>query len=262
MDGKPDLTTLNDLQATGEVLNDVTVGLYDVVMDTGPGYNSKRMEAVEAMMPMMAQSEIFQVAGDLLFRNMDFPGADVIADRLAAMNPLAKIDEKSPIPPQVQMKMMQLQKMVEDQQQQMQMMGLDIKYGMTKEGVRQEGETRRELIKGIARAHNTETNAEVKVNDQNTRSITSQNKTEIEAIVKLLLANMSPGDLVQKIDQMNAEQYAYSEVAAQDIHQGSSPFIGQMDMASGLGGQMPQQQQPQMAPEMQPQQQQQMGMPQ
>lgn len=261
VDGKPDLTTLNDLQATGEVLNDVTVGLYDVVMDTGPGYNSKRMEAVEAMMPMMAQSEIFQVAGDLLFRNMDFPGADVIADRLAAMNPLAKIDDKSPIPPQVQMKMMQLQKMVEDQQQQMQMMGLDIKYGMTKEGVRQEGETRRELIKGIARAHNTETNAEVKVNDQNTRSITSQNKTEIEAIVKLLLANMSPGDLVQKIDQMNAEQYAYSEVAAQDIHQGSSPFIGQMDMASGLGGQMPQQQ-PQMAPEMQPQQQPQMGMPQ
>jgi hypothetical protein len=261
VDGKPDLTTLNDLQATGEVLNNVTVGLYDVVMDTGPGYNSKRMEAVEAMMPMMAQSEIFQVAGDLLFRNMDFPGADVIADRLAAMNPLSKIDEKSPIPPQVQMKMMQLQKMVEDQQQQMQMMGLDIKYGMTKEGVRQEGETRRELIKGIARAHNTETNAEVKVNDQNTRSITSQNKTEIEAIVKLLLANMSPGDLVQKIDQMNAEQYAYSEVAAQDIHHGSSPFIGQMDMASGLGGQMPQQQ-PQMAPEMQPQQQPQMGMPQ
>jgi hypothetical protein len=107
-DGKPDLTTLNDLQATGEVLNDVTVGLYDVVMDTGPGYNSKRMEAVEAIMPLMAQNEIFQVAGDLLFRNMDFPGADVIADRLAAMNPLAKIDEKSPIPPQVQMKMMQL----------------------------------------------------------------------------------------------------------------------------------------------------------
>jgi hypothetical protein len=157
------------------------------------------------------------------------------------------------------MKLMQLQKMVQDQQQQMAAMGLDIKYGMSKEGVRQEGETRRELIKGIAKAHNTETIAEVKVNDQNTRSITSQNKTEIEAIVKLLLANMSPGDLVQKIDQMNAEQYAFSEVAAQDIHQGSSPFIGQMDMASGLGGQMPQQQ-PQMQPQMAPEQP--MGMPQ
>jgi hypothetical protein len=251
VDGKPDMTTLNDVQATGEVLNNVTVGEYDVVMDTGPGYNSKRMEAVEAMMPLMAQNEIFQVAGDLLFRNMDFPGADTIADRLAAMNPLAKIDDKSPIPPQIQMMILQLQKTVEQQTQQMQAMGLDIKYGLTKEGVRQEGETRRELIKGIAKAHNTETNAEVKVNDQNTRSITSQNKTEIDAIVKLLLANMNPTDLKRMIDQMNAEQYAFSEVAAQDIHQGSSPFIGQMDMVSGIAGQAPQmQQQPQMQPGM------------
>lgn len=252
VDGKPDMVTLNDLQATGEVLNNVTVGEYDVVMDTGPGYNSKRQEAVEAMMPLMAQNEIFQVAGDLLFRNMDFPGADVIADRLAAMNPLAQIDEKADIPPAVQMKLMQLQKMVQDQQQQMQAMGLDIKYGVTKEEVRQDGETRRELIKGIAKAHNTETMAEVKVNDQNTRSITSQNKTEIDAVVKLLLANMSPEDLLRRIEQMNAEQYAFSAVAGQDIHEGASPFIGQMDMASGLPGQMPQQpQQPQMAPEMQ-----------
>jgi hypothetical protein len=260
VDGKPDMTTLNELQATGEVLNNVTVGEYDVVMDSGPGYNSKRQEAVEQMMPLMAQNEIFQVAGDLLFRNMDFPGADTIADRLAAMNPLAKIDEKSPIPPAVQMKLMQLQQTVEQQQQQMQAMGLDIKYGLTKEGVRQEGETRRELIKGIAKAHNTETMSEVKVNDQNTRSITSQNKTEIDAVVKLLLANISPVDLMRKIEQMNAEQYAFSEVAAQDIHQGASPFIGQMDMASGLGGQMPQQPQPQ--PQMAPGMQQPMGMPQ
>ena len=259
VDGKPDLVTLNDMQATGEVLNNVTVGEYDVVMDTGPGYNSKRQEAVEAMMPLMAQNEIFQVAGDLLFRNMDFPGADVIADRLAAMNPLSQIDEKIDIPPQVQMKLLQLQKMVQDQQQQMQAMGLDIKYGVTKEGVRQEGETRRELIKGIAKAHNTETMAEVKVNDQNTRSITSQNKTEIDAVVKLLLANMSPEDLLRRIEQMNAEQYAFSAVAGQDIHEGASPFIGQMDMASGIPGQAPQ---PQMQPEMAPQMQQPMAMPQ
>ena len=259
VDGKPDMTTLNEVQATGEVLNNVTVGEYDVVMDTGPGYNSKRQEAVEQMMPLMAQNEIFQVAGDLLFRNMDFPGADTIADRLAAMNPLAKIDEKSPIPPQIQMKLMQLQQTVEQQQQQMQAMGLDIKYGLTKEGVRQEGETRRELIKGYAKAHDTETMAEVKANDQNTRSITSQNKTEIDAIVKLLLANMNPIDLKRMIDRMNAEQYAFGQAAAQDVNAGAPMFLTGMEQASGLNQQpqMPQQQ-PQMAPGMQ----QPMGMPQ
>ena len=259
VDGKPDMTTLNEVQATGEVLNNVTVGEYDVVMDTGPGYNSKRQEAVEQMMPLMAQNEIFQVAGDLLFRNMDFPGADTIADRLAAMNPLAKIDEKSPIPPQIQMKLMQLQQTVEQQQQQMQAMGLDIKYGLTKEGVRQEGETRRELIKGYAKAHDTETMAEVKANDQNTRSITSQNKTEIDAIVKLLLANMNPMELKRMIDRMNAEQYAFGQAAAQDVNAGAPMFLTGMEQASGLNQQpqMPQQQ-PQMAPGMQ----QPMGMPQ
>ena len=263
VDGKPDMTTLNELQATGEVLNNVTVGEYDVVMDSGPGYNSKRQEAVEQMMPLMAQNEIFQVAGDLLFRNMDFPGADTIADRLAAMNPLAKIDEKSPIPPAVQMKLMQLQQTVEQQQQQMQAMGLDIKYGLTKEGVRQEGETRRELIKGYAKAHDTETMAEVKANDQNTRSITSQNKTEIDAIVKLLLANMNPMELKRMIDRMNAEQYAFGQAAAQDVNAGAPMFLTGMEQASGLNQQpqMPQQQ-PQMQPQMAPGMQQPMGMPQ
>jgi hypothetical protein len=243
VDGKPDMVTVNDMQATGEVLNNVTVGEYDVVMDTGPGYNSKRQQAVEAMLPLMAQNEVFQVAGDLMFRNMDFPGADVIADRLAAMNPLAQIDEKSEIPPKVQMMIMQLQKTVQDQQNQMAAMGLDIKYKGTVESIKQDGETKRELMRSMAKAHNTETMAEVRVNDQNTRSITSQNKMEIEAIVKLLLANMPPDELARMIARMNAEQYAFADIAASDIHEGSSPFTQGIQgvMANMTPPQVPQQ---------------------
>jgi hypothetical protein len=223
-DGKPDLTTVNEMQATGEVLNNVTVGEYDVVMETGPGYNSKRQQAVEAMMPLMAKEEIFQVAGDLMFRNMDFPGADVIADRLAALNPLSQIDQKSDIPPQLQMQMVQMQQTIQQQQQQMAAMGLDIKYRQSVQQTREDGETRRELMRQIAKAHNTETMAEVRVNDQNTRAITSQNKTEIEAVVKLLLNQMSPNDLAAMIARMNAEQYAFAGAAAQDVDDRASPF--------------------------------------
>ena len=47
-DGKPEIVTLNqpgtDENGVAKVLNDVTVGEYDVVMDTGPGYNSKRQK--------------------------------------------------------------------------------------------------------------------------------------------------------------------------------------------------------------------------
>jgi hypothetical protein len=231
-DGQPSMETINQRQ-TGDdgieaVLNDVTVGEYDVVMDTGPGFMTKRQQAVDAMMPLMAKPELFNVAGDLVFRNMDFPGADIIADRLAAMNPLSQIDEKSDIPPQVQMQLAQAKKTVQDMQNQMAAMQLAMKQRADIEGVKQEAETKRELMRQTARAHNTETMAEVKVNDQNTRAITSQNKTEIEAIVDLLLHRMDTSRLTMEIDRRNAEQQQYAQFATQDISQGANPLIQQM----------------------------------
>ena len=129
-DGKPELITLNERTAVGKVMNDVTVGEYDVVMETGPGYNSKRQEAVESMMGMLAADPtLMQTAGDLIFRNMDWPGADVIADRLATLNPLSQVDDKSPVPPRVQMQLAQSQAQMQQMQQQLQQMQKVIKIG-------------------------------------------------------------------------------------------------------------------------------------
>jgi len=133
-DGKGELVSINqktqDEQGVDKVLNDVTVGEYDIVMETGPGYASKRQEAVDSMMTLLtADPNLMQQAGDLVFRNMDFPGADIIADRLAAANPLAQIDEKSDIPPQVQMQLAQSQQTIQQLQQQLQAMKMDIQYG-------------------------------------------------------------------------------------------------------------------------------------
>jgi hypothetical protein len=227
-DGQPDMTTINEQNEIGEVLNDVTVGEYDVVMDTGPGFQTKRQQAVENMMPLIqGNAELFKIAGDLVFRNMDFPGADVIADRLAAMNPMSQIDEKSDIPPQVQMQLAQSQQMIEQLQQQLQAAGLEINNRMQVAQIKEEGATRRKLMDVTARAHNTETMAEVRVNDQNTRSITSQNKTEIDALVKMLIARMSPDQLLAEIDRLNAEQQQYAVTAAMDIDQGQNPLMQQ-----------------------------------
>jgi hypothetical protein len=119
-DGKPELLTVNQRDSVGRVLNDMTVGQYDVVMDTGPGYNSKRQEAVDSMLPLLtADPGLMQTCGDLVFRNMDWPGADVIADRLAAANPLAQIDEHSEIPPLAQMKIKQSDEQIKQLTQQL-----------------------------------------------------------------------------------------------------------------------------------------------
>lgn len=227
-DGQPDMTTINEQSEIGEVLNDVTVGEYDVVMDTGPGFQTKRQQAVESMMPLLqGNAELFNIAGDLVFRNMDFPGADVIADRLAAMNPLAQIDEKSDIPPEVQMRLAQSEQTIKQLQQELQAAGLEINNRMQVAQIKEEGATKRKLMEVTAKAHNTETMAEVKVNDQNTRSITSQNKTEIDALVKILLARMSPNELLAEIDRLNAEQQQYAVTAAMDIDQGQNPLMQQ-----------------------------------
>jgi hypothetical protein len=158
---------------------------------------------------------------------MDFPGADIIADRLAASNPLAQIDDKSPIPPQVQMQLAQSKQVIEQQQQQMQAMQLEINNRGQVAQIREDGATKRKLMEVTSKAHNTETMAEVKVNDQNTRAITSQNKTEIDAIVQLLLHHMDTSRLLQEIERRNMEQNAYATIAAQDISHQGSPFLQQ-----------------------------------
>ena len=205
-DGKPDLITLNERKVNEmgvvEVLNDVTVGEYDVVMDTGPGYNSKRQEAVDSMMSLLgADPTLMQTAGDLIFRNMDFPGSDVIADRMAASNPLAQIDEKSDVPPQVQMQLQQSQTVIKQLQQQIQQMQMEQKFGLSVKQMQETEETKRELMRQTARAHDiemrdserkyvAELNVHGKAQDADLKSQTQLEVEHIKAQVALLLAQV------------------------------------------------------------------------
>ena len=205
-DGKPDLVTINegkqDENGVFKVMHDMTVGQYDVVMDTGPGFNSKRQAAVESMMPLVTGNpDLFKVAGDLVFRNMDFPGAEIIADRLAASNPLAQIDDKSPVPPQVQMQLKQNQAQMQQMQQQMQQMQMVIKQRQDIEQVRQDAETKRVLIKETNRAHdielkNAERHKEMELKVETTAHDTvlkTQTQLEIERMkgeIALMLAHL------------------------------------------------------------------------
>jgi hypothetical protein len=60
------------------------VGKYDVVASTGPGYATKRQEALEAMAQLLqGNPDLWKVAGDLFVKNMDWPGAQEMAKRFA-----------------------------------------------------------------------------------------------------------------------------------------------------------------------------------
>ena len=194
-DGKPEMVTINeqgqDEQGVSKVLNDVTVGEYDVVMETGPGYNSKRQEAVDSMMGLLgADPTLMQTAGDLIFRNMDFPGAEVIADRLAAANPMAQIDDKSPIPPQVQMQLANAKQQIQQLQQQIQAEEMDKKYRATVQQQVQEAETEREKMRLQVKREDTQMRTDTTAHDTVIKTQTQLEVEQLKAQVAILLANM------------------------------------------------------------------------
>jgi hypothetical protein len=98
------------------------VGKYDVVAVTGPGYATKRQEALEAMAQLLqGNPELWKVAGDLFVKNMDWPGAQEMSKRFAkTIDPkIMSDDDKSPA---LQAAEMQMQAMGQEMEQMHQML--------------------------------------------------------------------------------------------------------------------------------------------
>lgn len=91
-DGNADLVQINQVVpgAAGvmQVLNDVTLGKYDVEVTTGPSYATKRMEASQGMLDFM---QAFPAAGPVLASPLaklqDWPGSEELSEKLAALAP-------------------------------------------------------------------------------------------------------------------------------------------------------------------------------
>jgi len=92
-DGTVDLVPINTPQpdpagGMGKVANDLSVGAYDVVVQSGPGYSTKREEAKEGMIALLqAVPDVFPLIGDLIAKSQDWPLSDAIAARLKATIP-------------------------------------------------------------------------------------------------------------------------------------------------------------------------------
>lgn len=87
------------------IMNALNVGKYDINVSVGPNYTTKRQEASDKMMELVrVDPSLSQKAGDLLVRQMDFPGADQLADRLEKTLPpeLRPKDEKAEGPDPMQ----------------------------------------------------------------------------------------------------------------------------------------------------------------
>jgi hypothetical protein len=127
------LTEYRDEQGELKRIFNPNIGTYDIYTTTGPSFTTRRMEAVDAMTAMtQANPQLWQVIGDLLVKNMDWPGAEEMADRLKLTllpNVQAEIDKdegEPEVPPQVQQAMEQMQGQVQQLDQVIQQMQSEV----------------------------------------------------------------------------------------------------------------------------------------
>lgn len=242
-DGEADTVTLNqrkvnDATAAMEVLNDVSVGRYDIVMDTGPGYNTKRIEAAENMLRLLATplgEKVAQVADDVVVRHFDWPGARDLADRLAAANPIAQAEMMSDLPPEAVQIIKQLQSQLQQAGQALQQAEMEKKFRIDAAQVREQGQTHRQVIGEMAesarlRYRETQENErhaqtlENKTHDIAMRDATKRHDTEFKASTALSIAeiNAMAALLGKHIDgkhlmaEIEAEDRRTAELASQN----------------------------------------------
>jgi hypothetical protein len=87
---------------------DLTAGKYDLTVEAGPSYTTKRQEAAAQITEFVrAFPQVFPIIGDLLVKVLDWPGADEIAARLKTMLPPA-LQGQNPQVQQMQQQMAQM----------------------------------------------------------------------------------------------------------------------------------------------------------
>ena len=86
-DGSSDMEQINHTiidQQTGEsvVLNDLSVGVYDVIASSGASFQNRQEESNAALLEMAAiDPSIIEMSGDIMLKNVSAPGMNVLAER-------------------------------------------------------------------------------------------------------------------------------------------------------------------------------------
>lgn len=111
-----------ELEAIPEIYN-IGVGTYDVTISQGASYQSKRQEAVASQLAFIQSfPQAAPIIGDLVVKNMDWPGADQISARLKKMLP-PQLQEQNGTPED---QLQQLQSQNAQMQQVLQQQGMII----------------------------------------------------------------------------------------------------------------------------------------
>lgn len=169
--GDYEFSKVNVQAPDGSIINDLSIGTYDIVVTVGPSFTTQRTEAMESMKEFIQYyPQAAPIIGDLYAKAADWPGADELSQRLEFLLPpeirqkiaadkAAKSGEPSPPPedssgesqsdPELEIKIQEGQMRIQEmqiklEQEKVKLEGLKIKNEMMqKEGTEDthEGDT-------------------------------------------------------------------------------------------------------------------------
>jgi len=129
---------------------------------------------------------IAKVGADLIVRNMDFAGADDLADRLAPLTPQGLEQAIKQLPKEAQGIVTAMQQQLTQAQQVIQHLQLELKYkgGITQ--MQEQAETQRHALTEQTKRADIVTEAQTKMHDTHTKAQASIAVAEIGAAGKIL----------------------------------------------------------------------------
>lgn len=216
MDEQQTVQSVND-PGNPESVN-LSQGKYDVVVETGPSYSTKRQEASESMMQFaQAVPQLAAVAGDLMAKAQDWPMAEEIGERMKrAMPPQIVNDPNEPQQPDPQ-------KMQADQMaQQGATLELRVKDAQARKAEADAAKAEAEAAMAEAQAHIAAVNFQsgahyqqadpVMVKAQQHQALANAAKAHIGAAEAMRRFN-TPADIVQEQSEgMNEPQSAAEQI--------------------------------------------------
>jgi hypothetical protein len=178
LEGDSDTTIINKeiknpLLGITEVLNDITIGKYDLIVEAGQAFASRRAEAVEGMLKFaQAFPQQAPLIADLMIKNMDVPGGEVMAERIErSLPPQITTDPKSPEGQAAQQQAQQQQQQQQQLQQQMMQANIQTEQGKNQAAQAKSGA---EVVKAKAEVIKAHADVQATAIDSHTNAIQAQ----------------------------------------------------------------------------------------
>lgn len=189
----PNNPPLDNGQKVKDYIFNPDFGMYDIQADTGPSYATKRMETANILTQIATQDKGFlTIGGDILFKNLDFSGAEVLAQRYNNLIPPNVKGEG--LPPEIEQTMQNASQMIEGLQakvaqltQQLQ----DKQADLTQKGQRLDLDFRKAGAQEAREDYKAETDRAQKLfnTGQGNDELAAIFKPVVEQLVKGMLAN-------------------------------------------------------------------------